>query len=230
MRGDVGQRAAGVEGAMKHDEAAFFKCREREHIEAADMKNRRGGQRDVIELQIGAEQLIDVVPPEIAMGEHGAFWPPGGARGVHDHRHVVFVGREFLDGRRRRLRPFGLGLGGEPGFQRRQPFAHRRNRRGEMRIDDQRGSGAILDHEGQFGPGEAEVERHEDRAKPGGREQYEKEHRLVEAEKGDPFAASHAERRQTRGAKLDFRLHLGIGPRASLEMKGLARRRARGAT
>ena len=33
-------------------------------------------------------------------------------------------------------------------------------------VDNQGARRAVLDHEGKLGPGEAEVERHEDRAEP----------------------------------------------------------------
>ena len=86
-----------------------------------------------------------------------------------------------------------------------------------LRIDDQRARGAILDHESELGTGEAKIERHEDRAEPRRGEHGEEEHRLVEAEKGDPVAFRHSERDEPRCAILDRLLHLGVGPVAALE-------------
>ena len=40
----------------------------------------------------------------------------------------------------------------------------------ELRVDDQRARRAIVDHEGEFRPGQAEIERHENRAEPRGGE------------------------------------------------------------
>ena len=55
-------------------------------------------------------------------------------------------------------------------------------------VGDERVDAGVTDDEGELGPGEPEVERHEDRADPRcGEHRFEKA-RLVEPEEGDPVA------------------------------------------
>ena len=69
------------------------------------MEYRRGGQRDVI-LQCRSPMCsaVDVVPPEIAMGQHRALGAAGRAGRVHDHCDIVVaVSRLPAEGSVRRL-------------------------------------------------------------------------------------------------------------------------------
>ena len=93
-------------------------------------------------------------------------------------------------------------------------------------VNEENTRGAILEHEGELGPGEAEIERHEDRAAARRGEHGEQEQRLVEAEKGDAVAFGDAERREPAGAVLDCALHFAVSPVASFEMERPALRRA----
>ena len=160
------------------------------------------------------------------------FGPAGGSGGVHDQRDVVLARPDLRRGRRRPGDPFRLVLGGERRLQRRQPRELRLDHGAMGVVDDQHARRAIVDHEGEFRPGEAEIERHEDRPEPGGGEHGEQEHRLVETEKGDPVAGLDPDRGEPAGAILDFALHCAIGPVAALEMQrpalGRPERRARG--
>jgi hypothetical protein len=95
-----------------------------------------------------------------------------------------------------------------------------------MRVDDQRSHGAVLDHEGKLRPGEAEIERYEDRTDPRAAEHHKEEHRLVDSKKCDPVAFLDAERSKPFGAVFDLELHVGVGPVASFEVQRSAFRRA----
>ena len=103
------------------------------------------------------------------------------------------------------VRPVRLVLGGEKSLERRQPLALRLDDGAELSVDDERARRAILDHEGEFRPGQAEIERHENRPEPRRGEHDEEEHRLVEAEEGDALALADPKRREPRGAILDRR-------------------------
>ena len=86
-----------------------------------------------------------------------------------------------------------------------------------MRIDDQSGRAAIVDHEGEFGAGETEVQRHENPAEARCREHREEEHRLVQAEEGDAITFGDSQRLKPRSAGLDVALHIGEGPGSVFE-------------
>ena len=193
------------------------------------MKDRGGRQGDVVGEAIKRMHAIDVVPPEIAMRQHRAFGAAGGAGRVHDHRNIILADTDGIGRGRWRLRPMRLVLGGEERLERLQPLPLRLDDGAELRVDDEGARRAILDHEGEFRPGQAEIERHEDRAEPRCGKHHEDKHRLVEAEESDALALADVERREPRRASLDRRLGVGVGPGASLELQGLALRRAQGA-
>ena len=169
-------------------------------------------QRHIVRQAIERMHAIGVVPPEIAMGQHRALGPAGGAGGVHDHRDIILADPDGIGRGRGRLRPVRLVLGGEESLERLEPIALRLDDRAELRVDDERARRAILDHEGELRPGQAEIERHEDRAEPRRGKHDEEEHRLVEAEESDALALADAERRQPRRAVLDRLLHVGVSP------------------
>ena len=221
VRRDFGERATRVERAMQHDEPALLKGDERGHVEPADVKDRRRGQRDVVLQNIHGVHRVGVVPPEIAMRQHRALGTARRARGVHDHCDIVVVDRDLRSGGRI-ARPARLVLRRKQRPQIGQLIPQRSDRWRVMRIDDQRGGATVLDHEREFRPGQAKIERHEDRPQPRCREHREQEHRLVEAEKGDAVAFRHAPRAQPRRAIRDGLLHLAVGPCAPLEMQRLA--------
>jgi hypothetical protein len=214
---------------VQDDEPAFLERHQRRHIEAADMEDRGGRQGHVVGEAIERMHAIGVVPPEIAMGQHRALGAAGGAGGVHDHCNIILADTDGFGRRRERLRPMHLVLGGEEGLDRFEPLPLRLNDRADLRVDDQGACRAILDHEGKLRAGQAEIERHENRAEPSCGKHHEKEHRLVEAKESDALALADAERREPRRASLDRRLHVGVSPRAPFEMQGLALRRAQGA-
>ena len=193
------------------------------------MEDRRRRERHIVRQAIERMHAIGVVPPEIAMGQHRALGPAGGAGGVHDHRNIILADTDGIGRGRGRLRPVRLVLGGEESLERLEPIALRLDDRAELHVDDEGARRAILDHEGELRPGQAEIERHEDRPEPRRGKHDEDKHRLVEAEESDALALADAERRQPRRTVLDRRLHVGVSPGAPLEMQGLALRRAQGA-
>ena len=93
-------------------------------------------------------------------------------------------------------------------------------------VDDQQPRRAVGEHEGEFGAGEAEIQRHENGAEPCGGEHRDQEHRLVVAEKGQPFAARKSQRGEPRRGVFDVALRLRVSPFASLEGQRLAFGRA----
>ena len=112
--------AAGIEATVQDDKRALLERGKRRHVEAADMEDGRCRQCHVVRQTVDRMHAVDVVPPEISMGQHRPLRPAGGARCVHDQGDVILVGEDVFGGARRPRRPMRFVLGGEDGLQRRQ--------------------------------------------------------------------------------------------------------------
>jgi hypothetical protein len=131
--------------------------------------------------------------------------------------------------RRRGVAPAFRPLGGEGRLERGEAVKLRRDD-GTMRfVDDEHARRAIGEHEGEFRPGQPEIERHENRPEPRGGEHRKQEHRLIVAEKGDALTPGDAKRRKPGRDVLNLVRHLAVGPQPALEQQRLALGRARGA-
>ncbi len=184
------------------------------------MEQRRGGERHVAGEDIEIVHRIDVVPPKIAVGQHGALGPPRGARRVHDHRDLVRVHADrvrrhapaVVDG----LPAVRLFLCQEVAY-RRQIGARPIDQASMPDIGDQHAGIRVADVRGLLGPGQTEVQRHKGRTQARACEQGEQEHRMIEAEESHPVAASHPEPMQPAGELLDLLLHLSVVPGSVFE-------------
>ena len=185
---DVREHQCRIEAAVQHHVPAALQPDQRGDVQPADMEHRRGGEAHVAGEILRPEACVDVVPEDIAVRQHRALGPPGGARGVHDQRHVVGldafsrgerhnVGDEVLESCPRaasRLRGQVVTAT--------ECAADRIDHRLVRVIDQQRVHPGVVDDELQLRAGEAEIQRHEDRADRRCREQRLEEYRVVVAE------------------------------------------------
>jgi hypothetical protein len=65
----------GVEGPQEHHRAPFEQRDERGHIEPPDVEERGAHEGDVVLERVERERGVDVVPEQVAVGEHGALGP-----------------------------------------------------------------------------------------------------------------------------------------------------------
>ena len=219
----ISDEARRIEGAVQHDMPALLPAAQGCDVEAADMEQRRHHQAHVFLGHIGAQRAVDVGPPEIAVGEHGALGPTGGARCVHDHRHVILGGFHPIGQRggiahklRDRLPTIGRPIGRQEAPAT-QAIPYAVDHRPVRAIDHQRVHAGIIDDVIQFRAREAEVQRHEDGAKPrGGKQQIEIE-RVVEAQITHPVTAADAAGFQRRGQPVHGIAHLAVAAGRAFE-------------
>ena len=87
-------------------------------------------------------------------------------------------------------------------------------------VGDDRVATGVVDDELEFGPGEPEVEGHEDRPEPGRGEQRLDECRVVEPEVADPVTGADPAIAQDDGDAVDPILQLAVSERRALERDG----------
>jgi len=155
--------------------------------------------------------------------QHRALGPPGGARGVHDQRHVVGldafgrgerhnVGDEALEPCPRPAR----GLRGQV-VTAAERTADRIDHRLVRVIDQQRVHPGVVDDELQLRAGEAEIQRHEHRSCRRRRVQRFQEYRMIVAKVRHAIPAVHASLAQCAGQLPDAFTELCIRPGVPLE-------------
>src|ERR1700682_3675679 len=74
-------------------------------IECADMIERAGDQQPCIAAETERQHMIRRFPVDVVVSQHHAFWPIGGAGGVHQPHQV---------GSAPAMRLYGLGSGPKP--------------------------------------------------------------------------------------------------------------------
>ena len=80
-----------IERPQEHHGAPLEQRDERGHVEPTDVEEGGAHEGDVVLERVEGQRGVDVVPQDVAVGEHGALGPPRRARGVHDDGHLVGV-------------------------------------------------------------------------------------------------------------------------------------------
>ena len=168
-------------------------------VERADVVERPAGQAEVGAREAELDDVREVLPRQVGVGEHDALGPSGRARRVH--QAVDVVGRRgsvHLPGRGgpadRRARSIRQGRGGDAGPHERALDALRRlAREVEQRlVAHQRSSLGVLEDVADLGRGEPPVDRHGDRAQVVGGEDRLEELGAVVGEQADDLARPDA--------------------------------------
>ena len=195
------ERLVGIEAARQRDRRAREDGRRGLDIEAADVEHRQHRQ-DVIRARhvVGGDR-VERVPQERALGQHGAFRPPGRSRRVDDEerRCEVTAPAERRRGGRGQLLVTvpAIARGRRPaGHQVRHPAAHLLRVGIEVRLGEEGARLRVAEDEAMLGRGEPPVQGDEDGAEAGAGEEQLEDHGRVVAEIGDAVARPDLEGRR----------------------------------
>ena len=167
----------------------------------------QGRRRDDHVIAIAAESQhgVDIVPHDVAMGQHGALGQAGGAGGVHDDGDVVQVGGNRL--------PQGLGhvaftgqvapavrrtFGGEE-MTAAQLLPGRLYHLAQGVIHHQAVDARVIDDEGEFLGSQAKIQGHKDCTQSLCCEHGLQQCRVIEPQVAHPVAHAHARLAQHAG-------------------------------
>lgn len=157
-------------------------------VEADDVEEGSGDQRDVLGGEIGVEEKVEGIPQQVRMREHRALRPSRGPGGEEEERR--FVAGDLCRGNNWHRRRGGcwVPVHRVPGDVDAESLGGRRMLGGE----DEQGDLGVGQLIVEFGRGQAPVEWDEDGAQAQASEQDFDEGWVVGSEVGDPVASADA--------------------------------------
>jgi hypothetical protein len=162
--------------------------------------------------------LAEHVHEQVAVGQHGALGPAGGARGVHDEGGGVLVHLDVQRlGARRGQRLLVVPADGEDGAHAGRLPAGLGRDLGERGVHHEGHRAAVAEHVGDLVGDQPEVHRDDDRAQPHPGEVGLPHLQAVEPEDGDAVARVHPAVGQGAGQPGHPLVELGVAAPAALE-------------